>query len=171
MYGAFGGRQSALRELSGDWNYALGAYVGYNASRQSYDNVLIHQNGGTLGVTGMLYNGGFFTGLTVNGGVSFADARTMYGNDDFHILTAGIASKTGYNWKTAGDRLVIQPSVTVSYSYIDSSDYTAASGVKIKGKALKAVQLSPELKVAGNLDDGWQPYASSTELRTLATLA
>ena len=146
--------------LGHGWDGMWGAYVGYNGSHQNYDGVSIYQNGGTLGLTGMAYKGNFFTGLTLNAGASAAEAHTMYGHEDLTMLMAGIASKTGYNWELANGKFIIQPSWLMSYSFVNTFDYTNAAGVRMHSSPLNAIQLQPELKFIGNLKNGWQPYAS-----------
>jgi hypothetical protein len=159
-YGTFVGGESQMYDLGHGWDGMWGAYVGYNGSHQNYDGVSIYQNGGTLGVVGMAYKGNFFTGLTLNAGASAAEASTMYGNEDFVMLMAGIASKTGYNWELANGKFIIQPSWLMSYSFVNTFDYTNAAGVRMHSSPLNAIQLQPELKFIGNLKNGWQPYAS-----------
>ncbi len=159
-YGTFMGGESQMYDLGHGWDGMWGAYVGYNGSHQNYDGVSIYQNGGTLGLTGMAYKGNFFTGLTLNSSASAGQASTMYGNDNFTLLMAGIASKTGYNWELANGKFIIQPSWLMSYSFVNTFDYTNAAGVKMHSSPLNAIQLQPELKFIGNLKNGWQPYAS-----------
>jgi len=159
-YGTYIGGESKMYDLGHGWDGMWGAYVGYNGSHQNYDGVSIFQNGGTLGLTGMAYKGNFFTGLTINAGASAAEASTMYGNEDFAMLMAGIASKTGYNWELFNNKFIIQPSWLMSYSFVNTFDYTNAAGVRMHSSPLHAIQLQPELKFIGNLKNGWQPYAS-----------
>lgn len=159
-YGSYLGGESQIYDLGHGWDGMWGAYAGYNGSHQNYDGVSIYQNGGTLGLTGMAYKGDFFTGLTVNAGANVGEANTMYGNEHFTMLMAGIASKTGYNWELANGKFIIQPSWLMSYSFVNTFDYKNAAGVKISSDPLHAIQLQPELKFIGNLKHGWQPYAS-----------
>ncbi|MBQ3312000.1 hypothetical protein IJG72_07980 [bacterium] len=159
-YGTYMGGESKMYDLGHGWDGMFGAYVGYNGSHQNYNGVSIYQNGGTLGLTGMAYKGNFFTGLTINAGASVAEASTMYGNEDLTMLMAGIASKTGYNFELADGKFIIQPSMLMSYSFVNTFDYTNAAGVRIDSDPLHAIQLQPELKFIGNLKNGWQPYAS-----------
>ena len=159
-YGTYMGGESQMYDLGHGWDGIWGAYVGYNGSHQNYDGVSIYQNGGTLGVLGMAYKGNFFTGLTINAGASGVEASTMYGNEDFAMLMAGIASKTGYNWELFNGKFIIQPSMLMSYSFVNTFDYRNAAGVKVDSDPLHAIQLQPEIKFIGNLKNGWQPYAS-----------
>ena len=160
-YGTYAGGESEMYDLGHGWDGMWGAYVGYNGSHQAYGNHnSIYQNGGTLGVVGMAYKGNFFTGLTINAGANGAEASTMYGSENFSMLMAGIASKTGYNWELANGKFIIQPSALVSYSFVNTFDYRNAAGINISNDPLHAIQIEPGIKFIGNLKNGWQPYAS-----------
>ena len=158
-YGTFIGTDSELYDLGHGWDGMLSVYAGYNGSHQAYDGVGIWQNGGTLGVVGMAYKDNFFTGLTANVGASVGDANTMFGTDDFTMLMSGIASKTGYNYELADGKFIIQPSMLMSYSFINTFDFTNSAGTRIDSDPLHAIHLEPGLKFIGNLQNGWQPYA------------
>lgn len=160
-YGSFLGVDSDLIELKRGWEAVYTGYAGYNGSHQTYNSVGIYQNGGHLGVTGIFYKGNFFTGLTANVGASNAEANTMYGQDDFNMLSTGIASKTGYNFELKEGKFIIQPSWLMSYSFVNTFDYTNSAGVRIDSEPLHAIQLVPGLKFIGNLKNGWQPYAGA----------
>lgn len=157
-YGSFFGADSELYDLGHGWEGMFGAYIGYNGSHQSYNGIGVWQNGGTLGAVGVAYKGNFFTGLTVNTGANGGEANTMYGTDNFSMLMAGIASKTGYNFEMADGKFIIQPSFLASYSFVNTFDYTNAAGVKMESDPLHAIQIEPGLKFIGNLENGWQPY-------------
>ncbi len=157
-YGTYFGAESEMYELKNGWDAMWGAYIGYNGSHQSYDGIGINQNGGTLGLVGMLYKGDFFTGLTINSGANAAKADTMYGDDDFTLLMAGIASKTGYNWELKDGKFIIQPNFMMSYSFVNTFDYTTSSGIKVDPGVLNAITFEPGVKFIGNLKNGWQPY-------------
>lgn len=158
-YGSFFGAESELYDLGHGWDGMYGVYAGYNGSHQAYDGIGIYQNGGTLGLVGMAYKGNFFTGLTVNAGANVGEASTMYGTDNFTMLMAGIASKTGYNIELADGKFIIQPNLQLSYSFVNTFDYTNAAGVRIDSDPLNAIQVEPGIKFIGNLKNGWQPYA------------
>lgn len=157
-YGTFAGFESELHEFQNGWDGIMNVYVGYNGSHQAYQGNTIYQNGATLGLTGMLYKNNFFTGLTANVGANIAEATTMYGDDNFGMLMTGIASKTGYNFELADGKFIIQPSYLMSYSFVDTFNYTNSAGVKIKSDALNAIQIEPGLKFILNLKNGLQPY-------------
>ena len=158
-YGTYFGAESELYELGNGWDGMWGLYGGYNGSHQAYNGVGIYQNGGTFGAVGMAYKDNFFTGLTANIGASVGDASTMFGSEDFAMLMTGIASKTGYNYELADGRFIIQPSLLMSYTLVNTFDYRNAAGVKIDSDPLHAIQLEPGIKFIGNLQNGWQPYA------------
>ena len=159
-YGMFFGGESDMHDLGNGWDGVFGAYAGYNGSHQSFDGVSIYQNGGSLGLVGMAYKDNFFTGLTINAGANAAQASTKFGNEDFSMLMAGIASKSGYNFEFKEGKVILQPSMLMSYTMVNTFDYTNAAGVSINSDPLHALQLEPGLKIIGNLNNGWQPYAS-----------
>lgn len=158
-YGSFFGADTELYDLGHGWDGMVGFYAGYNGSHQAYNGISIYQNGGTLGVTGMAYKGNFFTGLTVNAGANGGEASTAYGNDNFAMLMTGIANKTGYNVELADGKFIIQPNFLLSYSFVNTFDYTSAAGVRINSDPLHAIQVEPGIKFIGNFKNGLQPYA------------
>ncbi len=160
-YGALFGFDFPGIDFQNGWEAIFSVYAGYNGSHQSYDGVDIDQNGGTLGVAGYLYKGNFFTGLTADIGGNFVDADTKFGDENFEMFMTGIASKTGYNWELADGKFIIQPNFLMSYTFVNTSDYTNAAGVRIDSDPLHAFQLAPGVKFIGNLGDDWQPYASA----------
>ena len=159
MYGSYFGGDSQMHETKNGWDYQYSVYAGYNGSHQHYAGNSIYQNGGHLGVTNIWYKKDFFTALTANIGASVAEASTMYGHEDFPMLMTGIASKTGYNWELARGKFIIQPSYLMSYSFVNTFDYTNAAGVRINSDPLHAVNITPGIKFIGNFKHGWQPYA------------
>lgn len=157
-YGSLFGGDTGIIELRHGWDTVYSAYAGYNGSNQYYNGVSITQNGGTLGLSGTWYKGNFFTGLTANVGANVGGSSTMYGFEDFVMLTTGIASKTGYNWELANGKFIVQPSFLMSYTFVNTFDYKNAAGVDITSDPLNAIQIAPGLKFIGNLKNGWQPY-------------
>ena len=157
-YGAMYGGDSNLVDLGHGFKGVLSTFVGYNGSHMSFNGVSMNQQGGALGVTGTLYKGNFFTGLTVSAGASAGDAFTQYGTDHFAMLTAGVASKTGYNWEMKDGKFIVQPSLFLGYTFANTFDYTNAAGVRIDSDPLHAITIAPGVKFIANLKNGWQPY-------------
>ena len=157
-YGAFFGGDSEIKELGHGFDGIFSVYAGYNGSHQAYQGNSIYQNGGHLGVTGVAYKGNFFTALTANVGANVGEASTMYGHDNFTMLMSGVAAKTGYNWEMADGKFILQPSYMMSYSFVNTFDYTNGAGVRIKSDPLNAIQITPGVKFIGNFGNGWQPY-------------
>ena len=157
-YGTFVGTDSELKDLGHGWEGMWNAYVGYNGSHQAYNGISIYQNGGTLGTSYIAYKGNFFTGLTVNVGANAAEASTNFGTDNFSMLMAGVASKSGYNIELFKGKFIVQPSYMMSYSFVNTFDYTNAAGVRMDSDALHAIQIEPGIKFIANLKHGWQPY-------------
>lgn len=158
MYGTFFGGDTSIKEFRNGFDGIFSAYVGYNGSHQVFNHNSLWQNGGTLGLTGTLYKGNWFGGWTIASGLSGVDANTMYGSEDFGMWSIGTALKTGYNWELFNSKFIIQPHMMISYSLVDTFNYTNAAGLRINSDPLNAIQLAPGLRFVGNLKDGWQPY-------------
>lgn len=158
-YGMTYGGDSNMFDMGHGFKGLVSAFIGYNGNHMSYDGISMTQNGGFLGATLNAYKGNFFTGLTVSTGASTGDAHTMYGQDNITLLTAGIANKTGYNFEFLDGKVILQPSLFLGYSWINTFDYTNSAGVRINQDALNAMQIVPGIKIIGNTKNGWQPYA------------
>lgn len=158
-YGTLYGGDTDLVDLGHGYKGVISAFVGYNGSHQSYNGISMNQQGGSLGVTGTLYHGNFFTGVTLSAGASAGEAHTPFGTDHFSMLTAGIANKTGYNIELADGKFIIQPTLYVGYTFVNNFDYKNSAGVNIDSDPLNTIQVAPGIKFIGNLKNGWQPYA------------
>lgn len=159
-YGSFIGGDSAIHSFKNGFEGTFSPYISYQGSHQNYSGNSIYQNSGSLGFTGTLYKGNFFTGLTVGAGMNISEASTMYGSEDFPMLIAGIANKTGYNFEFKEGKFIIQPNLLLSYTFVNAFDYTNGAGVKINSDPLNAIQVAPSVKFVMNTKNGWQPYAS-----------
>lgn len=157
-YGSFFGGDTGIHELGKGFDGVLSAHISYLGSHQSFNGNSIYQNGGNIGLTGTLYKGNFFTGLSAVTGASVADASTMYGTETFPVFTTGVANKTGYNVEFKDGRFILQPSLLLSYTYVNTFNYTNAADVKIAGDGLHAVQINPNIRFIANTKTGWQPY-------------
>ena len=159
-YGSLIGGDSSYKQLKRGWGTVTTPYIGYNGTSQSYSGVSTTTNGGILGLTQTFYHGDFFTALTINAGASNGESSTMYGKENYTALMAGIGSKTGYNFEFNNGKFIIQPSMLMAYTYVNTFDYTNPAGVKISSDPLHSIQLHPSIKFMGNVGKGWQPYAS-----------
>lgn len=157
-YGGLVGTDLGLYDMGSGWAGAASVFGGYTGSTQSYDDVDIWQNGGSVGVSGMLFKNDFFLGATANVGGSGINANYEDGRDDFGMLTTGAALKTGYNFNVAKGRLIIQPHFATSYSYIKTCKFENPNGEQIDNDGLHAWQVAPGLKIVGNFKNNWQPY-------------
>ena len=159
-YGTLVGYDSSLTPIAKGWERVLTGYIGYNGASQRYSGVDAYQNGGILGGTATMYKGNFFNATTLSVGATAGDASTMYGNENYAMLLAGIGNKTGYNFEFKDGRIILQPNFLISYTFVNTFDYTNGAGVRIKSDPLNAIQLAPGLKLIGNTKNGWQPYLS-----------
>ena len=159
-YGTLIGYDSKFQHLKHGWDRIWTGYIGYTGASQRYSGIDSTQNGGLIGGTMTMYKGNFFNATTLSTGAIVGNNRTMYGNEDFTMLIAGIANKTGYNFEFKEGKFIIQPSMLMSYTFVNTFDYTNAAGVRINSEPLHALQLAPGVKFIGNIKGGWQPYAS-----------
>lgn len=159
-YGTMVGFDSNFKEMKNGWHNVFTGYLGYTGATLNYNGVDTSMNGGMLGLTETFYKGNFFTAITASAGASVGQSHTMYGSEDFTSLLAGIGSKTGYNFEFNNGKFIIQPVMFLSYTFVNTFDYTNASGNRIESDPLHSIQINPSVKFIGNLKGGWQPYAS-----------
>ncbi len=159
-YGSLVGYDTDFRELKHGWHSVGTGYIGYNGSQLNYSGVDTTMNGGLLGYTETFYKNNFWTALTLSAGASVGESKTMYGKEDFTSLMAGVGSKTGYNFEFKEGKYILQPIMFMSYTFVNTFDYTNASGVKVKPSPAHSIQLNPSVRFIANTKNGWQPYAS-----------
>ncbi len=157
-YGSMVGVESGLKKMENGWYALYGGYVSYNGSHQAYQGNSIYNNGGLLGLDAVFYKGKFFTAWTANVGATSSESSTEFGRDNFAMLNTGIAQMSGYNFETFKRKLIIQPAILASYSFINTFDYTTKSNVKINTRPLNAIQIEPRIKLIGNFKNFVQPY-------------
>ncbi|MCM1004390.1 MAG: autotransporter outer membrane beta-barrel domain-containing protein [Candidatus Gastranaerophilales bacterium] len=158
-YGTLIGFDSDFKKLAKGWTNVSTAYIGYNGSQINYNGVDTSMNGGLLGLTETFYKGNFWTAITSTVGAGTAQTRTMYGNEDSTILMGGIGSKTGYNFEFKEGKYILQPIMFLSYTFVNTFDYTNAAGVRINSDPMHTIQVNPNVRFISNTKNGWQPYA------------
>ena len=157
-YGTLVGFDTPIKSIRHGWDRTWTGYIGYNGASQRFSGVDATQNGGLVGGTLTLYKGNLFNATTVSTGAIVGDNRTMYGTDNYTMLMAGVGNKTGYNFEFKEGKIIIQPSMLLSYTFVNTFDYTNAAGVRIKNDPLHAIQIAPGVKFIVNTKNGWQPY-------------
>ena len=157
-YGTLVGYDSPLTSVGNGFERVLTGYIGYNGASQRYSGVDAYQNGGLLGGTATFYKGNFFNATTLSVGATAGDASTMYGSENYTMLLAGLGNKTGYNFEFFDGGMILQPSMLISYTFVNTFDYNNAAGVRIESDPMHAIQLAPGIKLIGNTKNGWQPY-------------
>ena len=161
-YGTFFGHDSKMKTISETAESMWSVYGGYNGSHQRYTGQGIYQNGGMIGATRVLYKRNGYIGTTVNAGANAAKANTGYGDEDFAMFMAGVAMKMGYNGEFFNSKITIQPNYMMSYSFVNTFDYTNSAGIKLNTKPLNAIQFRPGLRIIGNCKEGWRPYIGAS---------
>ena len=158
LYGSYIGGDTEVFHLKNGWDSVYSGYIGYTGASQSYQGNHTYQNGIVGGITDTFYKNNFYTALTASVGSSIGETTTMYGSEDFTMLMGGVASKTGYNFEFNDGRFIIQPNLLLSYTFINTFDYTNAANVRINAEPLHALQVHPYVKFIQNTESGWQPY-------------
>ena len=159
-YGSIFGGESGLLNLKRGWKYLYGGYGGYSGSHQAYDGIGIYNNGGFIGAITAFYRKNFFSLWALNVGANGARAHINFGLDDFSILSAGIAQKTGFNIPLSENKFIIQPNIMTSYTFVNTFDFNTSSDVSIDSEPLNALHIEPQIKFIGNFKDLFQPYAA-----------
>ena len=159
-YGTIIGAESGLKELKNGWHRLYGAYISYNGSHQAFAGNDIYNNGGLFGLDAAFYRGKFFTVWTVDAGANASEASTNLGKENFAMFMTGIAQKTGYNIETFDRKLIIQPSLLTSYTFVNTFDYKGVHNVDINPRPINALQIEPEIKFIANCKKYLQPYLS-----------
>ena len=159
-YGSLVGFDSDFQDLKHGWTGVTTGYIGYTGSQLRYSGADTTMNGGLIGFTQTFYKGDFWTALTLSTGASAGQTNTIYGQEDFTTLFAGVGSKTGYNFEFKEGKYIIQPVWFMSYTMGKTFDYTNAAGVRIESSPMHSIMLNPSLRFIANTKNGWQPYAS-----------
>ena len=157
-YGTLIGHDSELTPIKHGFDRVLTSYIGYNGASQRFNGVDAYQNGALIGQTITLYKNNFFNATTTSIGASTGSSTNMYGSEHYSMLLAGIANKAGYNLEFKNGKIILQPSLLISYTFVNTFDYNNSAGLRIKSDPLHAIQLAPGIKLIANTNSGWQPY-------------
>lgn len=155
-YGVYTGVNSGLIELGHGWDTVLGGYIGYNGAHLDAGMVESFQNGGTVGLEGMLFKGNFFIGGAVSTGVmsgkiAVGDIMGIV----YTFINTGVSTKTGYNFELADGKFIIQPVFSTSSLFAHTFNHTEY----IEHNTIYDIMLEPGLNFIYKFDNGWQPYA------------
>ena len=157
FYGLIGGIDSRNFVYDNGANAVYGVYASYVEGKQKLDNAKITQESGYLGLSAALRKENFFTNLTLLGGYLANETNTVWGKDKFDTKVIALATKTGVD--VHKDAWTITPSLLLSYTGLDTDDYTAKSGTKVDNKFMNVFTIAPELEVARDLGEGLNGYA------------
>lgn len=157
MMSVIGGVTSDARQTAlGTVTY--GAYAGYMNGELEYDGNKINQEGAYLGLGSRIENGNIFAQSVINGGFIGNKDKHSFGNDKFDTYWAGIALKSGYDYKL-NNGVTVQPNIYAGYAFVNNEDYTSKSGAKIKNDNLHLFEVAPGLKVSKDFENGWNTFA------------
>ncbi len=160
QYGFIAGLSTAELSL-GSFDSIYSLYVGSINSKQEYKDIEIDQNGFVVGASAMFEKGIFSNKTTANFAASFAESTSNTGKEGFDTYSFSIFNKTALTLEMNEGFFILQPALTLGYSYIQSEDYQNASQIEIKSDAWNIFTINPEIKASFNFDNGIKPYLSA----------
>ncbi|MDD3594148.1 MAG: hypothetical protein PHX18_05935 [Candidatus Gastranaerophilales bacterium] len=160
-YGVLLGYDLPVKTLDNGLELQSSIFGGYQGSNQDYDNVRNWQNGGFGGYMLNLYKGNAFSTVSLLAGGIGIDVQDNQGknNQNYGMFTLGVSSKTGYNIGLPAN-LILQPNLTLAYSFLTGHEGQNAIGETIKVNALNNLLVTPGVKLIGDYK-GWQPYLTA----------
>ncbi len=123
-------------------------YLGYLRGNQKYDDNKIENDGGYVGASGFIERNNIFMALTANIGFLSNDAKNKYGKDDYDNYWIALSTKFGYNYNIGNSGYSLEPSVYLSYVFVNADSYNSRSGVRINQENLNSFQVAPSLKLS-----------------------
>jgi len=150
-YGTLIGGDTPLKYLKHGIVGNTSAYVDYLGSNQNYDRVGISQNGVLVGLAENMVRGNNFLTIMSSVGDSLANATTPYGQENFSAFFAGAGAKGGHNFEFKDGEYIFQPNLMLAYTFTNTFNYKAASGINMTSKPLNAIQIAPGLKFIKNM--------------------
>ena len=151
---------SDKQELAHGWEGIAGYRTAFNMASQKFSGNTVYQPGAMFGISGMAYKDGISAGLSANLGLSQSNIETPAGSEDFAMIMAGLAAKTGYTHKISS-RMSAQANMLMSYSLTNAFEYTNAYGVRINPDPLHAFNVQPEIKLSYAPSESWKINAGA----------
>ena len=158
-YGTLIGYDGDFVHMKHGWHRLGTSYVGYNGAQINYPGTSTTLNGGLIGLTETFYKGNFWSAWTISAGANAGESDTIYGKDHFASIMSGLGTKTGYNFEFKEGRYILQPIFNMNYTFVNTFDYTTASGVRMHVDPNNSIQFHPMIRFIANYKNGWQPYA------------
>lgn len=152
-FGIAGGQSEFIGGLS-KW----GLFAGYLDAQQLSHDYTIDETGGFFG----LYNGNKFGkfGLyvTLTGGILSNTVDTTFGSDEYTNMWAGAMLNTTYDI-AMDSTFTIQPGLQTGYTWVETDNYTTASGDILQNKSTGIFQIAPTVRAIKHIGNKW--YASA----------
>ena len=150
-YGALAGV-----DLISNENIMYSIYLGYNNSKQEYEDVLrVDHNGYVFGLSAMIMKDNWFLGLTGNIGYKNSKVennKAQEATENFITYTGAI--KIGYDLiLTKG--LELQPNAMLMYMGVNAIGYEEEV---VDTKGLNDLIAEPGIKLKLDVGKGWKPY-------------
>ena len=142
------GIDSKTKKLANGVKVYSSAYLGYLRGNEKYTDNKIENNGLYIGTSGFARYDNIFMALTTNIGFLNNEAKNKNGKDKYDNYWFGIGTKFGYNYNIKNSTYSIEPSVYLSYIFVNAENYNSKSGVRIKQNNLNSFQIAPSLKLS-----------------------
>ncbi len=165
-YGVLAGINSRRFDV-GAFDLAYSAYIGYNGAQSDYSTVDTEQNGGTIGLGATLFYDAFTLGATINATLSNNSienqdsANAFYTKDSYNSTTLGFGINGAYTFSFQEGKYNLRPSLGLSYSHVNTEDYTNSAGLHTKPDASRTWQVSPALTFVANFENNWSLNATA----------
>ena len=126
-YGSLVGVDMGTFDIGKGWSWIPTVYMGYIGAHQSYSGVSAYENGGQVGAMGTFFNKNWIASVLGYASLYNVEMSVRGNNDQDMNYYAGTAVKAAYNWRIK-DRLIIQPTATVSYNFFGGPSWRSNYG-------------------------------------------
>ncbi len=158
-YGSFVGADFPVVKLKRGWEFIPTAFIGYNGSHQSFNNVSMYQNGGQGGFMGTFMKDDFVGSVMAYGGGYNNEMSVAGFNDKAGNWFAGTAAKAAYNLH-ATEHFTVQPTAFLSYNVFGRQNWGTDFGtMSMNSGMLNGVNVAPGVNFI-YARESWNVYAT-----------
>lgn len=158
-YGSIIGADLPVKNLKNGWEYMPTAYIGYNGSQQSFNNMHMYQNGGQLGVMNTFMKNDFVGSVLAYAGTYYNEMQVAGYKDEAMNWFVGTAAKAAYNIH-ATKHFTVQPTAFISYNYFGKQNWgTDFGNMSMNSGMMNGVNIAPGVNFI-YARETWNIYAT-----------
>lgn len=158
-YGSIIGADLPVKTLKNGWEFMPTAYIGYNGSQQSFNNMHMYQNGGQAGFMGTFMKNDFVGSVLAYGGTYYNEMQVAGYKDEAMNWFAGTAAKAAYNIH-ASKHFTVQPTAFVSYNFFGKQNWGTDFGtMSMNSGMMNGVNIAPGVNFI-YARETWNIYAT-----------